>query len=494
MFRKQDTHIHLVGIGGMGMCGIAEVLINLGYQVSGSDMRETEITKHLAGIGGRVTYGHKAENVGESDVVVVSSAIRGYNPEIEAARAKGIPVIQRAEMLGELMRMKYSIAVAGSHGKTTTTTMIATVLLGAGMDPTAVIGGRVNSLGLANARLGKGEYLVAEADESDGSFLKLPPTVAVVTNIDAEHLDHYGTHDNVKKAFVDFVNRVPFYGIAVMCMDHPHVQSILPQVHKRFVTYGEAPQADYRARDIRFEGMKTSYVAWRRAEELGRITIGMPGRHNVLNSLATLAVCDFLGMPFEKIRDSFGSFTGVQRRFTVRGEARGVIVVDDFGHHPMEVRATLQGARAGFSDRRVVVAFQPHRFSRTRDHMEDFAQSFNDADKVVLCDVFAAGEPAIPGVDSQTLAQEIRTHGHKDVTYVGRRADLAAHLAEICQPNDIVIALGAGDIQLTCGELLTALGAGEEASKNGVPGAPGVAPPSHVAAQTQPVPRAISAT
>jgi UDP-N-acetylmuramate--alanine ligase len=482
MFRKTDTHIHFVGIGGMGMCGIAEVLLNLGYKVSGSDARETEITRHLAKIGGDVRYGHKAEHVGQADVVVVSSAIRGYNPEIEAARAKGIPVIQRAEMLGELMRMKFAVAVAGSHGKTTTTTMVSTVLMNAGLDPTAVIGGRVNSLGLANARLGQGEYLVAEADESDGSFLKLPPTVAVVTNIDAEHLDHYGTHDNVKKAFVDFVNRVPFYGLAVLCMDHPHVQAILPLVHKRFVTYGEAPQADYRARDIRYDGLHTTYVAWRRAEELGRITLNMPGRHNVLNSLASLAVADFLGVPFAAIAEAFTKFEGVQRRFTVRGVAKGVTVVDDFGHHPMEVRATLQGARAGFKDARVVCAFQPHRYSRARDHLEDFATSFNDADTVVLCDVFAAGEAPIPGIDSATLAHMIHDHGHKDVSHVAKRADLAGHLAKVVRPGDIVIALGAGDIQLTCGELLTALGAGEEATRNKVPGAPGVAPPSHVAA------------
>src|SRR3990170_506396 len=317
MFRKQDTKIHLVGIGGMGMCGIAEVLLNLGYKVTGSDPRETEITRHLERIGGVIHHTHRADNVGDADVVVVSSAIKGYNPEIEAARARGIPVIQRAEMLGELMRMKYSIAVAGSHGKTTTTTLVSAVLLQAGLAPTAVIGGRVNSLGLANARLGRGEYLVAEADESDGSFLKLPPTVAVVTNIDAEHLDHYGTHDQVKRAFVDFVNRVPFYGLAVLCLDHPHVQAILPQVQKRFVTYGEAPQATWRARDLRFDGFRTSYVAWRRAEELGTVTLGMPGRHNVLNSLAALAVADFLGIPFATTRDALGAFQGVQRRFTV---------------------------------------------------------------------------------------------------------------------------------------------------------------------------------
>jgi UDP-N-acetylmuramate--alanine ligase len=457
MFRKQDTRIHFVGIGGMGMCGIAEVLLNLGYKVTGSDPRETEITRHLVDIGGRVFTAHRPENIGDADVVVVSSAIKGYNPEIEAARARGIPVIQRAEMLGELMRMKYAIAVAGSHGKTTTTTMISTVLMQAGLDPTAVIGGRVNSLGLANARLGRGEYLVAEADESDGSFLKLTPTVAVITNIDAEHLDHYGTHEHVKRAFVDFVNRVPFYGLAVLCLDHPHVQAILPHVQKRFVSYGEAPQADYRARAIRFDGFRTSYVAWRRAEELGTITIHMPGRHNVLNSLATLAVADFLGVPFAQIADALASFQGVQRRFTVRGEAAGVMVVDDFGHHPMEVRATLAGARAGFPGRRILAAFQPHRFTRTRDQFEEFAVAFNDADAVVVCDVFAAGEAPIPGADGGRLAQAIRDHGHRDVTYIARREDVAAHLAAVAREGDIVVTLGAGDIQLTCGELVALL-------------------------------------
>ena len=458
MFRKQDTHIHLVGIGGMGMCGIAEVLINLGYRVTGSDPRETEITRHLVSIGGTVLKEHKAENVAGADVVVVSSAIKGYNPEIEAARAQGIPVIQRAEMLGELMRMKYSIAVAGSHGKTTTTTMVAAVLMAAGLDPTAVIGGRVNSLGLANARLGRGEYLVAEADESDGSFLKLPPTVAVVTNIDAEHLDHYGTVENVKKAFVDFVNRVPFYGLAVVCLDNPAVQEILPQIQKRHVTYGEAPQADWRARDLRFDGFRTTYVAWRGAEELGTVTLGMPGKHNVMNSLAALAVADFLGIPFATTRDAMASFQGVQRRFTVRGEAQGVLVVDDFGHHPMEVRATLAGARAGFKDRRIVAAFQPHRFTRTRDQFDDFARAFYDADVVVMCDVFAAGEAPIEGADTARLVKAVREHGHKDVTYVPRREDVAAHLQGIIRPGDVVITLGAGDIQLTCAELLVRLG------------------------------------
>ncbi|RMH44035.1 MAG: UDP-N-acetylmuramate--L-alanine ligase [Deltaproteobacteria bacterium] len=457
MFHKADTRIHFVGIGGMGMCGIAEVLINLGYPVSGSDVNRTEITEHLEAIGGKITYEHRADNVRDADVVVTSSAIKGYNPEVEAARARKIPVIPRAEMLGELMRMKFGINVAGSHGKTTTTTMIAHTLMAGGLDPTAVIGGRVNGLGMANARLGTSDYVVAEADESDGSFLRLSPKVAVVTNIDAEHLDHYGTIDNVKRAFVDFINRVPFYGIAALCLDDPTVQSILPDVQKRYVTYGMSPQAHYRARNVRHEGLASRYIAWRGAEELGEIELHMPGDHNILNSLAVLAVADFLDVPFATVAGALRSFDGVQRRFTVRGEARGVMVVDDFGHHPTEVRATLAGARAGFPGRRIVAAFQPHRFTRTRDQFHNFARSFHDADVVVLCDVFAAGEPAIEGATADLLAQAIREHGHKDVTYIPDRADVAPHLASIVRPGDLVITLGAGNIQLTCGELLALL-------------------------------------
>ena len=345
MFRKQDTKIHFVGIGGMGMCGIAEVLANMGYRVSGSDMNDTEITRHLTQIGCTVHQGHRASHVGEADVVVVSSAIRGYNPEIEAARARQIPVIPRAEMLGELMRMKYGIAIAGAHGKTTTTTMVHTVLMAAGLDPTAVIGGRVNSLGLANARWGKSDYLVAEADESDGSFLTLTPTLAVVTNVDAEHLDHYGTFDNVKKAFTDFCNRVPFFGMSALCLDDAGVQATLPSLTKRYTTFGIASQAIYRARNIRHDGMTTRFVAWRRADELGEVSLPMPGAHNVLNALAVLAVADFLAIPFATYAKALAQFEGVARRFTVRGEVGGVTVVDDFGHHPAEIRATLAGAK-----------------------------------------------------------------------------------------------------------------------------------------------------
>src|SRR3954465_1482835 len=457
MLRKQETKIHFVGIGGMGMCGIAEVLANMGYRVSGSDMNDTEITRHLAKIGCTVKQGHRADNLGEADVVVVSSAIKGYNPEVEAARARGIPVIPRAEMLGELMRMKYGIAVAGAHGKTTSTTMMHTVLMAAGLDPTAVIGGRVNSLGLANARWGKSDYLVAEADESDGSFLTLPPTLAIVTNVDAEHLDHYGTFDNVKKAFTDFCNRVPFYGMSALCGDNAGVQAILPSLIKRYTTFGIATQATYRARNIRHDGLITRFVAWRRADELGEVALPMPGAHNVLNALGVLAAADFLAIPFATCAQALAQFEGVARRFTVRGEVGGVTVVDDFGHHPAEVRATLAGARAAFAGRRVVAAFQPHRYTRTRDQLDEFARAFHDADKVVICDIFAAGEKPIDGVSSELLVQLAREAGHPDIHYVAKREDLAAWLDAQAKAGDLVITLGAGNIQLACNDLIALL-------------------------------------
>ena len=457
MFRKQDTKIHFVGIGGMGMCGIAEVLANMGYRVSGSDANDTEITRHLAKIGCTIAKGHRSSNLGEADVVVVSSAIKGYNPEIEAAQARKIPVIPRAEMLGELMRMKYGIAVAGAHGKTTTTTMMHTVLMSAGFDPTAVIGGRVNSLGLANARWGKSDYLVAEADESDGSFLTLTPTLAIVTNVDAEHLDHYGTFDNVKKAFTDFCNRVPFYGLSALCADNAGVQAILPNLTKRYTTFGITSQARYRARNIRAEGLSTRFVAWRDADELGEVVLPMPGHHNVLNALGVLAIADFLQIPFETYVKALAHFEGVARRFTVRGEVGGVTVVDDFGHHPAEVRATLSGARASFAERRVIAAFQPHRFTRTRDQLTEFATAFHAADKVAICDIFAAGEKPIDGVTSEALVELAKKAGHKDIHYIARREDLAAWLDAQARPGDLVITLGAGNIQLTCNEVIELL-------------------------------------
>ena len=457
MFRKPDTQIHFVGIGGMGMCGIAEVLANMGYKVSGSDMNDTEITRHLTKIGCTIKQGHRADNVEAADVVVVSSAIKGYNPEVEAARARSIPVIPRAEMLGELMRMKYGIAVAGAHGKTTSTTMMHTVLMAAGLDPTAVIGGRVNSLGLANARWGKSDYLVAEADESDGSFLTLTPTLAIVTNVDAEHLDHYGTFDNVKKAFTDFCNRVPFYGMSALCGDNAGVQAILPSMTKRFATFGISSQATYRARNIRPDGLTTRFVAWRRADELGEVVLPMPGEHNVLNALGVLVIADFLGIPFETYVKALASFEGVARRFTVRGEVGGITIVDDFGHHPAEVRATLAGAKQSFGGRRIVAAFQPHRYTRTRDQWQEFPRAFHDADKVVICDIFAAGEKPIDGISSEQLVRLAREAGHKDITYIPKREDLAAWLDAQAKAGDLVITLGAGNIQLACNDVIALL-------------------------------------
>jgi len=335
--------------------------------------------------------------------------------------------------------------------------MMHTVLMAAGLDPTAVIGGRVNSLGLANARWGKSDYLVAEADESDGSFLTLTPTLAAVTNVDAEHLDHYGTFDNVKKAFTDFCNRVPFYGMSALCMDNAGVQAILPNLTKRFTTFGIASQAVYRARNIRPDGLTTRFVAWRRADELGEVVLPMPGGHNVLNALGVLAACDFLAIPFETYVKAIAQFEGVARRFTVRGEIGGITVVDDFGHHPAEVRATLSGARASFGKRRILAAFQPHRHTRTRDHLEAFAAAFHDADKVAICDIFAAGEKPIDGVTSEVLVKMARDAGHPDISYVPRREDLARWLDDQARPGDLVITLGAGNIQIVCNELIELL-------------------------------------
>jgi len=458
MFRKQDTKIHFVGIGGMGMCGIAEVLANMGYRVSGSDMNDTEITRHLTSIGCAVTRGHRADHLGEADVVVVSSAIKGYNPEVEAARARQIPVIPRAEMLGELMRMKYGLAVAGAHGKTTTTTMLHTVLMAAGLDPTAVIGGRVNSLGLANARWGKSDYLVAEADESDGSFLRLTPTIAVVTNIDPEHLDFYGSHEALKEAFVEFTEKVPFYGLAVLCLDHPHVQELLPRIKRRHVTYGFSPQADYHARSVEMKGLSASFVAYRRTEPLGEFTLRMPGRHNVLNTLAALAVADELEVPLDVTKAALASFNGVARRFTIVAEVSGISLVDDYGHHPAEVQATLAAARGAYPGR-VIVAFQPHRYSRTELLFDEFTRAFNNADVLFLVDIYAAGEKPIAGVSAERLAQGIAEHGHHAVSHVKDRATLPDQIARIAEPGDVVIALGAGDINKILPAIATELNA-----------------------------------
>ncbi len=455
LFRSRSPKIHFVGIGGIGMSGIAEVLLNLGYAVSGSDLRESEITRRLAELGGAVWKGHAAAHVEGADVVVTSSAVRRDNPEVVEARARKIPVIARAEMLAELMRLKHGVAIAGSHGKTTTTSMAAHLLAHAGLDPTAVVGGKVNTFG-SNAKLGRGDYMVVEADESDGSFLHIPPTIAVVTNIDPEHLDHWKTAEALRQGFLDFVNRVPFYGLAILCVDHPTVASLLDEIGKRFVTYGESARADYRATRIEVKGHSVAFDAQRRGEPLGRFELAMVGRHNALNALAVVALGDEMGIPTDVTREALASFGGVQRRFTVRGEAAGVTVVDDYGHHPAEVRATLRGAREAFG-RRVVCLFQPHRYTRTRDLKEEFATAFGDADVLLLTEIYAAGEEPIPGATGEALAEAIRARGHPDVTFVPERGRLAAEARERLRPGDLVLTLGAGDITAVGPELLALL-------------------------------------
>ncbi|MFO0601854.1 MAG: UDP-N-acetylmuramate--L-alanine ligase [Polyangiales bacterium] len=444
MFRGRVKHIHFIGIGGIGMSGIAEVLLSLGYQVSGSDLKASDATRRLDALGARTYAGHRAENLADVDVVVYSSAVPRDNPEVALAREKGIPVIPRAEMLAELMRLKYGIAIAGSHGKTTTTSLVATALTAAGLDPTVVIGGKLNAIG-TNAKAGAGELLVAEADESDGSFLKLTPTVAVITNVDPEHLDHHRTYEALKTAFVDFAQRIPFYGLAVVCLDHPAVQEILPRIDRRHVTYGTNPQADYVASAPRFQGTTTSFEVTRRGEALGRFAVRVPGQHNVLNCLAVIAVCDELDVPLDVVREALANFEGVQRRFTIVGEVDGVTMVDDYGHHPAEVEATLQAAKAGFG-RRVVAAFQPHRYSRTRDLFHEFTRAFNQADVLVVTEVYAAGEAPIEGATGERLADAIRRHGHRHVVYEPDKAKVVDRLEAIAQRGDMVIALGAGDI------------------------------------------------
>ena len=443
MFGK-IKHIHFVGIGGIGMSGIAEVLINLGFSVSGSDLKESDITRRLISLGGIISYGHSRENLKDVDVVVISSAVKDDNPEVIEANRRLVPVIPRAEMLAELMRLKKGIAVAGTHGKTTTTSMVATILASAGVDPTVVIGGKLDSI-KSNAKLGQGDYLVAEADESDGSFLYLSPTISVVTNIDPDHLDYYGDMDEMLKAYLDFINKLPFYGLAVLYIDNKNVQLLLPKIKKRFITYGMSVQADLHATDIEFEGMKTSFSLRFKGETVGRLSIGMPGVHNINNALAAIAIAMEMDIPFDVIRDAMNGFGGIQRRFQVKGETAGIMVVDDYGHHPEEIKATLSAAKGGW-DRRVVVVFQPHRYTRTRDLFNDFVTAFNDADTLILTDIYPAGEEAIEGITGERLFEEIERHGHRDVSFVPDRNNLPAFLREKARAGDMVITMGAGNI------------------------------------------------
>ncbi|MEW6616307.1 MAG: UDP-N-acetylmuramate--L-alanine ligase [Thermodesulfobacteriota bacterium] len=449
---KKIKHIHFVGIGGIGMSGIAEVLLNLGYKVSGSDAQETEITRRLSHLGGNISYGHSKENLKDVDVVVISSAIRPDNPEVIGANERLIPVIPRAEMLAELMRMKYGIAVSGTHGKTTTTSMIATVLAHGGMDPTVIIGGRLNSIG-TNAKLGQGEFLVAEADESDGSFLKLSPTIAVVTNIDQEHMDHYRDMEEVKNAYLDFINKIPFYGLAIVCLDHENIQSLIPKIKKRYVTYGLSSQADIQARGLAFMGAKTTFEVLQSRDVLGKITLQIPGIHNVYNCLATVAAALELDLDFKTIQEGLNEFTGIQRRFQIKGDYNGILIVDDYAHHPVEIKATLSAAKTGWG-RRLVVVFQPHRFTRTRDLYEDFLVAFYQADVLIITEIYPAGEDPIPGVDAKALFEGIREHGHKNVSFIDDKDRIAAHLVDVLKEGDILITLGAGDIYKVGYELI----------------------------------------
>ncbi|MCK9294903.1 MAG: UDP-N-acetylmuramate--L-alanine ligase [Desulfobulbaceae bacterium] len=456
---KKTKHIHFVGIGGIGMSGIAELLLNLGYSVSGSDLKQSDITRRLQSLGGKVYQGHNGTWVGNADVVVISSAVKDNNPEVIAAREAFIPVIPRAEMLAELMRLKkYGIAVAGSHGKTSTTSLVGWLLAEAGFDPTVVIGGKVNSLG-TNAKLGEGEFLVAEADESDGSFLQLSPVIEVVTNIDLEHLDYYRDIDEIKEVFLQFINKIPFYGAAVLCLDDDNIASLLPRIKKRVITYGLATQADISGRQLRAAGLTTSFEVCRGAEVLGEITINSPGRHNVLNSLAAVAVGLELEIPFAKISAALATFTGVQRRLQIKGEARGITVIDDYGHHPTEIRATLAAIRSAWPSRRLLVMFQPHRYTRTQGLFKEFCTAFHDADILILTEIYPASETPIEGVTAENLLIGIKEHGQRQVYLAAGVDDLAGVVLPLLEDGDIVLSLGAGDILRAGEQLLSALGA-----------------------------------
>lgn len=453
---KKKHRVHFVGIGGVGMSGIAEVLLNLGYTVTGSDIKEGEATERLESLGAEIFIGHREANLsGQPSVVVISTAVKFSNPEVLEARRLHIPVIPRAEMLAELMRMKYGVAVAGSHGKTTTTSMIAAVLSAAGLDPTMVIGGRVKALG-SNARLGQGEFLVAEADESDGTFLLLSPTLAVVTNIDREHMEFYETMERLTEAFLAFINKIPFYGLAILCLDHPGVRALLPKVKKRFVTYGFSPEADFSGRDFQAREMGVEFSVWRRSESLGRLRLHLPGIHSATNALAAVAVAQELEIPFARVAEALEAFSGIHRRFEVKGEARGIMVIDDYGHHPAEIQATLGAIREGWK-RPLTVVFQPHRYSRTRDLFDDFLSAFEGADRLILTEIYPAGEEPIPGVSGEALYQAVKRKGHLDVEFVAEKKAIAKHLAKKLKGGEIVLTLGAGDVYKVGEELVEAL-------------------------------------
>lgn len=446
MFRNVKR-IHFIGVGGIGMSGIAEVLSDLGFDVSGSDIKKSKNTDRLEQRGIRVYEGHQAENVGDAEVVVYSSAVSPENPEVVTAKEKGIPVIPRAEMLAELMVLKpYAVAVSGTHGKTSTTSMVATIMKHAGIEPTTVVGGVVETLG-SNAQVGNSEWFVTEADESDRSFLMLYPTIAVVTNIDKEHMESYKGMDDVVQCFTDFVNKVPFFGTAVICLDDPNVQLIIPNIKRRRVTYGLTLQADVSAHDITYDhSFGSHFTVWKGAEVLGQMHLPVPGKHNVYNALAAIAVALELAIPFEKIVESFAKFKNANRRFQFKGEVNGITVIDDYGHHPTEILATLEAARDSSGGRRKVVIFQPHRYSRTQELMDEFALAFNNADVLYVLDIYAASEEPIEGITAEVLTENIRKYGHKNATYIGDVETAAENVVPMLQEGDMVITLGAGSV------------------------------------------------
>ena len=459
LMQRKVKCIHFVGIGGIGMSGIAEVLINLGYNISGSDKAQSETTARLQKLGASVALGHAAKNIGNADVVVTSTAVKVNNPEVVEAHQRNVPVIPRAEMLAELLKMKFSVAVSGSHGKTTTTSMVSTILARGGLDPTMVIGGKLASIG-SNARLGDGDIIVAEADESDGSFLKLSPTIAVITNIDREHLDFYPGITEIKEAFLKFANIVPFYGCTVLCSDNEHVREITGLIKRKMITYGIEHSADYSARDIKYLGSRIEYSLIYRGDRLCQIELIVPGLFNVYNSLAAVAVGRELDLDFVTIKEGLASFSGVVRRLEIKGTVGDITVVDDYGHHPTEVKATLAAARQVWKERLIVV-FQPHRFTRTKALFNEFTQAFGDADLLILNDIYPASEEPIAGVNSQALCEAIRKTGHRSVEYIAQAEDTIEFLLNTVRPKDIVITLGAGSIYKIGEALLKQLAAKE---------------------------------
>jgi UDP-N-acetylmuramate--alanine ligase len=454
---RNFQRIHMVGIGGIGMSGIAEVLLTLGYSVSGSDTKPSAITERLQGLGATIFEGHHAENVVDAHVVVISSAVNAANPEVVEAHKRKIPVIPRAEMLAELMRLKYGIAVAGAHGKTTTTSMVASIMAAAHLDPTFVIGGRVNQAG-TTARVGRGDYFVVEADESDRSFLMFAPVVAVVTTIDREHLDQYSSLEDIQGAFLQFVNRVPFYGAAILCLDEPNVQAIIPNVKRPIITYGTSSQADLVISDIELHGLESEFRLTYKGDDLGVFQLPHPpGIHNVRNAAAAAAVALYLNVPSDLIREGLAKFAGVGRRFDIKGVVNEITVVDDYGHHPAEIRATLEAAR-GCKFNRLLVLFQPHRFSRTQHLWDEFSRAFNQADVLALLDIYAASEAPIPGITSEALANSVREAGHKNVQYYGSMQKAIEFLLKEARPGDAILTIGAGNISRASNELVALLG------------------------------------